>query len=307
MRKGLSIRVRGFTLVELLVVIGVIAILIAILLPALQRAKAGALNVKCMSNMRQLGLAVIGYATENRGKLPLGTYSSTNGGPTLPPASSYPQSLIESKWLPTPTKIKLATAEYGGTPEDYMTISALMCPAQKNNFAGRISYSRSGRWRNATAPIPVSSGYIRSGRLGAGQPDFAASYWINHWEGPLGGSPYYKATLPDNVTKKDITLGFGSVYYYGILGASGSQVVNRASKGLNRCSLPSQTWMAVETDNAGTPMMGILFMHPNTSANFVYFDGHVESVRASEINVTWFTTWTPNRFVVGDERLIYER
>ncbi len=302
MRSRLPIRPRGFTLVELLVVIAVIAILIAMLLPALQKAKSAASNVKCMSNMRQLGLAILGYATENRGKLPLGTYSSGgSGAPTLPPAFAYPRSLIESKWLPNPTRITLPTAEYGGGPGTYLTVSSLMCPAEKNHFVGSIRTSVPGKWRNAGSPIRISSGYAKANAMGAGQPTFVSSYWINHWAGAYGPWPYWQATLDDG-TKKSINFGFGSVYYYGT-----SQAVNIPSKGLNQCSAPSQTWMAVETDNSEAPMMDIIFKHPNMSANFTYFDGHVESVRASEINATWFTTWTPNRYVAGDLRLIFRQ
>jgi prepilin-type N-terminal cleavage/methylation domain-containing protein/prepilin-type processing-associated H-X9-DG protein len=65
-----SRRHAAFTLVELLVVIGIIAILIAILLPALSRARMQANEVKCQSNMRQLVTALINYATESRGKFP---------------------------------------------------------------------------------------------------------------------------------------------------------------------------------------------------------------------------------------------
>jgi prepilin-type N-terminal cleavage/methylation domain-containing protein len=66
----MTARKRAFTLVELLVVIGIIAILVAILLPVLRGAREQARSVQCLANLRQVGQMIYIYATQNHGMIP---------------------------------------------------------------------------------------------------------------------------------------------------------------------------------------------------------------------------------------------
>ena len=76
-------RQRAFTLVELLVVIGIIAVLIAVLLPALNKARSQAQTVQCMANLRSIGQGLQLYAIANKQSLPYGDYLDPTYGYTI--------------------------------------------------------------------------------------------------------------------------------------------------------------------------------------------------------------------------------
>jgi len=77
-------RTGGFTLVELLIVIGIIALLLAILMPTINRGREAGNRIKCMSNLRQLAMAFVMYTNDNRGAFPAGW-----SGPTTFPDAPY--------------------------------------------------------------------------------------------------------------------------------------------------------------------------------------------------------------------------
>jgi prepilin-type N-terminal cleavage/methylation domain-containing protein/prepilin-type processing-associated H-X9-DG protein len=130
-------RVSGFTLVELLVVIGIIAVLVSILLPALNRARESAKAVVCASNLKQLGTALAMYVNDNNDYTPRFSYSEASG-PGPDGQQDYQWSKAIQRYVAG--NMKMVNHQNAGLIEEQKQ-TVYFCPSAKANRGRFVNWS----------------------------------------------------------------------------------------------------------------------------------------------------------------------
>src|SRR4051812_42608426 len=114
----------GFTLVELLVVIGIIAVLLSILLPTLSKARRSAYTLQCASNMKQLSTAMLMYINDNKGRFPAAEFFPITGA--YPYGWGWANELVAQNYIKAPG---LSVYKFpGDTVKKFSRSNPFRCP-----------------------------------------------------------------------------------------------------------------------------------------------------------------------------------
>jgi len=283
-------------------------VLISMLLPALQRARAAAQQIKCMSNMRQQGQFVFMYAAESKGKLP--HYRADGTG------SMY-QSMVREGFIRTTKLVSVSLGFPLSSSPLFRTMYApgvLKCPAGLDyvawdNADPRFTPVRArGRFKNVSnVQVLVNQGSCNMAASFTPQNKSDDTYVLSDYTvNGINPSNWNRTTEVYNVT---ITIGGKTIRYLpGFENNTAADTCKRPRVSLSRVGKSSNTWMGFEGAHwAQAGWEDVTFRHRGR-ANFLYYDGHVESLASSEMD-TATTGWglnLPNTRIF-DERLFMNR
>jgi prepilin-type N-terminal cleavage/methylation domain-containing protein len=221
---------RAFTLIELLVVIAIIAILIGLLLPAVQKVREAANRMSCTNNLKQIGLATMNCATTYNGVLPpaFGNYpAGSNVGPYSAQVWVLPYMEQGANFNNIPSFMAAAgnpNAPVAGSPTPYGSyppIKTMMCPSDWgiNQLPSTINYQGFTYYGYATPAMGygsyMSNGLVFAGRCtvtpstSAGVPPEAQVQGIDTQ--PESGYNYY---IGGSTTLASITDGLSNTIFY---------------------------------------------------------------------------------------------
>ena len=211
---------RGFTLIELLVVIAIIAILIGLLLPAVQKVREAAARIKCQNNVKQLGLAVANYAGANNDRLP-NLYDVDTSGRNRASAFHLLLPYLEQDALfragQTPDPGNPTDTWWGAVNGGYIynqgVVSAYQCPSDSTANGGKVT---------ATPAAGYTSGgyvlnYLLLGTVNGNDPTRSANA-LYPWKAQYGIGNVPDGTSNVVLTAERITEGgAGAGAAYGTL------------------------------------------------------------------------------------------